>query len=207
MNICPEHIIDYMHDYLDGDISREHEQELKQHLQSCGDCKQLMQELSETIAFVKSASHITAPPDFEAAVMARLPKPKSRVGMQKWIRRHPFFVAAAVFCLFMSATLLGSFMDDQNFSVSKQPNLVVEGQTVIVPEGEVVKGDIVVKNGDLLVEGEVYGNVTIINGQYMASSAVVSGNIEEIDEAFEWLWYTIKNSVKAAMTFEEKETK
>jgi len=207
MNICPEHIIDYMHDYLDGDISREHEQELKQHLHSCGDCKQLMQELSETIAFVKSASHITAPPDFEAAVMARLPKPKNRVGMQKWIRRHPFFVAAAVFCLFMSATLLGNFMDDQHFSVTKQPNLVVEGQTVIVPEGEVVKGDIVVKNGDLIVEGEVDGNVTIINGQYMASSAVVSGKIEEIDEAFEWLWYSIKNSVKTAMTFEEKETK
>lgn len=101
MNICPEHIIDYMHDYLDGDISREHEQELKQHLHSCGDCKQLMQELSETIAFVKSASHITAPPHFEAAVMARLPKPKSRMGMQKWIRRHPFFVAAAVFFAYL----------------------------------------------------------------------------------------------------------
>lgn len=97
-------------------------------------------------------------------------------------------------------------MDDQHFSVTKQPNLVVEGQTVIVPEGgEVVKGDIVVKNGDLIVEGEVDGNVTVINGQYMASSAVVSGRIEEIDEVFEWLWYTIKNSVKTAMTFEEKE--
>jgi len=105
----------------------------------------------------------------------------------------------------MSATLLGSFMDDQHFSVTKQPNLVVDGQTVIVPEGEVVKGDIVVKNGDLIVEGEVDGNVTVINGQYMASSAVVSGRIEEIDEVFEWLWYTIKNSVKTAMTFEEKE--
>lgn len=89
--------------------------------------------------------------------------------------------------------------------MTKQPNLVVEGQTVIVPEGEVVKGDIVVKNGDLIVEGEVDGNVTVINGQYMASSAVVSGRIEEIDEVFEWLWYTIKNSVKTAMTFEEKE--
>jgi len=96
-------------------------------------------------------------------------------------------------------------MDDQHFSVTKQPNLVVEGQTVIVPEGEAVKGDIVVKNGDLIVEGEVDGNVTVINGQYMASSAVVSGRIEEIDEVFEWLWYTIKNSVKTAMTFEEKE--
>lgn len=62
-----------------------------------------------------------------------------------------------------------------------------------------------VKNGDLVVEGEVDGNVTVINGQYMASSAVVSGRIEEIDEVFEWLWYTIKNSVKTAMTFDEKE--
>ena len=96
-------------------------------------------------------------------------------------------------------------MDDQHFSVTKQPNLVVDGQTVIVPAGEVVKGDIVVKNGDLVVEGEVDGNVTVINGQYMASSAVVSGRIEEIDEVFEWLWYTIKNSVKTAMTFDEKE--
>lgn len=201
MNLCPEHIIEYMHDYLDGDISREHEQELKQHLHTCGECKQLMQELSETIAFVKSASHITAPPHFDTAVMARLPKPKSRIGMQKWIRRHPLFVAVAVFCLFMSATLLGGFKDDQQFSVTKQPNLVVEGQTVIVPKGEIVKGDIVVKNGDLVVEGEVDGNVTIINGQYMASTAVVSGQIEEIDQAFEWLWYTIKNSVKNALTF------
>ena len=45
----------------------------------------------------------------------------------------------------------------------------MEGQTVIVPNGEVVKGDIVVKNGDIVVEGEVDGNVTVINGQYMAS--------------------------------------
>ena len=206
MNICPEHIIEYMHDYLDGDISREHEQELKQHLQTCTECKQLMQELSETIVFMKSASRVTVPPHFEAAVMARLPKPKNRIGMQKWIRRHPFFTAASVFCLLMSATLLGSFKDDQQFSVTKQPNLVVEGQTVIVPEGEIVKGDIVVKNGDLIVEGEVDGNVTIINGQYMASTAVVTGQIEEIDEAFEWLWYTIKNSVKNAWTFADEET-
>ncbi|MEG0258404.1 MAG: zf-HC2 domain-containing protein [Lysinibacillus sp.] len=207
MNTCPEHLIEYMHDYLDGDISRDQEQELKQHLQSCADCKQLMNELSETITFIKSASHIEAPPHFEASVMDRLPKPKNRVGMQKWIRRHPFFVAAAVFCLFMSTALLGIFQDDQQFSVTKQPNLVVEGQTVIVPKGEVVKGDIVVKNGDLVVEGEVDGNVTIINGKYMASTAVVSGQIEEIDEAFEWLWYKIKGATKSVMTFTESETK
>ena len=45
----------------------------------------------------------------------------------------------------MSATLLGNFMDDRQFSVTKQPNLVVEGQTVIVPKGEVVKATLLLK--------------------------------------------------------------
>ncbi|MFP3918254.1 zf-HC2 domain-containing protein [Lysinibacillus telephonicus] len=192
MSTCPQHIVDYMHEYFDGDISREHEQQLKKHLQVCSDCQQHMHQLSDTIAFVKSAAHITAPPHFEEQVMKRLPKGKNRVGLQKWFRRHPIIVAAAVFFLFMSATLLSSYPNDE-FSVTKQPNLIVDGQTVIVPEGEVVKGDIVVKNGDIVIEGEVDGNVTVINGQYMASTAVVTGQIEEIDETFEWLWYEIKD--------------
>lgn len=205
MSTCPRYMNDYMHDYLDGDISREHERELKRHLQACDDCRQHMHQLSDTIAFVKSAAHIEAPPQFEAAVMARLPKPKHRAGIQKWIRKHPMLVAAAVFCIFMSASLLGSFSNEQQFSVTKQPNLVVEGQTVIVPEGEVVKGDIVVTNGDILVEGEVDGNVTVINGEYMASSAVVTGQIEEIDETFEWLWYKIKSMANNVITIEDRD--
>lgn len=192
MKMCPSQFVNYMHEYLDGDISREHEQELKHHLQACQDCQQHMHELSDTIAFIKSAAHITAPPSFEDKVIKRLPKRKNSVGIKRWFRQHPVLVAAAVFCLFMSATLLGSFPNDDQFSVTKQPNLVVDGQTVIVPEGEVVKGDIVVKNGDILIEGEVDGNVTVINGNYMASTAVVTGQVKEIDEAFGWLWYKIK---------------
>ena len=192
MNTCASKFVDYMHEYLDGDISREHEQELKRHLQSCQDCQQHMHELSDTIAFIKSAAHITAPPSFEDQVMKRLPKRKNTIGIQRWFRQHPMLVAAAVFCLFMSATLFSSFPNDDQFSVTKQPNLVVDGQTVSVPAGEVVKGDIVVKNGDIIVEGEVDGNITVINGSYMASTAVVTGQIEEIDEAFQWMWYKIK---------------
>ena len=71
--------------------------------------QQHMHELSDTVAFVKSAAHITAPPHFEEIVMKRLPKGKNRVGVQKWFRRHPIFVAVAVFFLFMSATLLSKF--------------------------------------------------------------------------------------------------
>ncbi|MEC1180330.1 anti-sigma factor [Metasolibacillus meyeri] len=192
MRTCPEHYIDYMHDYLDGDITREHEQELKKHMQSCVSCQQHMHELSDTVAFVKSATHITAPPQFEANVMRRLPKRKNAIGIQKWLRRHPIIVAAAVFFLLMGATLMASYPNDDQFSVTTQANLVVDGQTVIVPKGEVVKGDVVVKNGNLIIEGEVDGNVTVINGSYMASTAVVSGQVEEINEAFDWLWYRMK---------------
>lgn len=198
MSTCPQYIVDYMHEYLDGDISREHEQQLKKHLQECSDCRQHMHELSDTIAFVKSAAHITAPPHFEDKVMKRLPKGKNRVGVQKWFRRHPIVVAAAVFFLFMSATMLSNYSNDE-FSVTKQPNLIVDGQTVIVPEGEVVKGDIIVKNGDLVIEGEVDGNVIVINGEYMASTSVVTGEIEEIDQVFEWLWYETKAMVNNFM--------
>ena len=205
MGTCPDYIVEYMHNYLDGDISREHEQELKKHLQNCSACQQHMHELSDTIAFVKSAAPVEAAINLESAIMAQLPKSKSRFGMQKWLRQHPFLIAAAVFCLFMSATLFGHFNDNQQFSVTKQPNLVVDGQTVIVPKGEVVKGDIVVRNGDIVVEGEVDGNITVINGRYMASTAMVTGQIDEINESFEWLWYKIKTLANDVVTFNKSD--
>ena len=54
MSTCPQKYVDYMHEYLDGDISRDHEHKLKKHLQACEPCKHHMHELSDTIAFVKS---------------------------------------------------------------------------------------------------------------------------------------------------------
>lgn len=204
MNACPENVIHLMDDYLDGDISPSDERQLKEHLESCNDCRKLYQALSKTIAFVQSASHMQAPSDFVQKTMERLPKEKQRAGVQRWFRRHPMLAAAALFCVLMSAALFTNFNDDQQFSFTKQPNLVVEGQTVIVPEGQTVVGDLTVRNGDLRVEGELQGDVTIVNGQYMASSGVITGEIEEIDKAFEWLWYTLKNGFKdAAAIFDE----
>lgn len=204
MNACPENVIHLMDDYLDGDISPSDERQLREHLESCSDCRKLYQALSKTIAFVQSASHMQAPSDFVQKTMERLPKEKQRAGVQRWFRRHPMLAAAALFCVLMSAALFTNFNDDQQFSFTKQPNLVVEGQTVIVPEGQTVVGDLTVRNGDLRVEGELQGDVTIVNGQYMASSGVITGEIEEIDKAFEWLWYTLKNGFKdAAAIFDE----
>ena len=206
MNTCPEHIVHYMHAYLDGDISRDEERELKQHLDSCQQCKEIMNGLTESIAFIGSAAQVQAPTNFVDGVMARLPKEKSQVGFQRLLRRHPFFAAAAMFFILMSASLFSSYGNDQQFSVTKQPNLIVEGQTVLVPEGETVKGDIVVKNGELRIEGQVEGNVTVIRGsKYMASTAVVTGTSEEIDKVFDWLWYKMKTTFKDIFSASAKE--
>lgn len=200
MNTCPENIIQYMDDYLDGDINAADEAVLKAHLESCIDCRKQYHELTKTIAFVQSASHIQAPADFVQKTMQRLPKQSQRGGVQRWFRKNPILTAAALFCILMSAALFTNFNDDQQFAFTKQENLVVEGETVVVPEGQVVTGDITVRNGDIRVEGELRGDVTIVNGKYMASSGVITGEIEEIDRAFEWLWYQIKSGVKEAAT-------
>ena len=198
MTTCPDRIVRFMDDYLDGDLNRTEEAELKSYLESCSDCRKIYHELTKTIAFVQSASHIQAPAGFVEKTMQRLPKEKKRGSAQRWFRQHPFVTAAALFCLLMSGALFGKFNDDQQFAFTKQPNLQVEGETVVVPEGTLVKGDLTIRNGDLRVEGELQGDVTIVNGQYMASSGVITGEVEEIDQAFEWLWYRIKEGAKDA---------
>lgn len=197
MHTCPEEVIVYMHAYLDGDISYEDEQKLKDYLNRCADCKEIMNGLTEAIAFLGGASRVEAPAGFVEGVMGRLPKEKKQSRLQRWFRHHPMLSAAALFFILMSASLFSSYENQQQFSVTKQPNLIVEGETVIVPEGEVVQGDIVVKNGTLRIEGEVEGNVTVIRGtKYMASTAVVTGNSQEINEVFEWIWYKMKQFAK-----------
>ncbi|MCK1997448.1 zf-HC2 domain-containing protein [Psychrobacillus psychrodurans] len=206
MNACPERIVHFMHEYLDGEISREHELELKSHLQSCEACQAHMHELSDVVAFVKGAAHIEAPNDFNHSVIARLPKEKSHEGVSKWLRRHPVLTAAAMFLLLMSSALFTNFNDEQQFSFTKQENVLVEGEKVIIPEGQVVKGDLVVRNGDVQIDGELDGNLTIINGTaYMASTANITGTSEEINEAFDWLWYKIKDGAKEVVSFFEKD--
>jgi anti-sigma factor RsiW len=190
---CPDQIIELMHDFLDEELNQENERLLREHLKDCGDCESLFYELKKTIAFVKSTSNLQAPPNFTANVMARLPKEKKKVGVQRWLKNHPFLAAASLFVILMLGSLLSNWNQDREFSVSKQKNLIVKNNTVIVPKGEVVKGDVIVRNGSIKIEGEVKGNVTVINGdKYLASAGRVTGHIEEVNKVFDWIWYQIK---------------
>lgn len=207
MNCSEDSMNQLIHKYLDEDISEEEGTLLREHLSSCDSCNQHFHELKKTIALVQSTSHISAPDDFTMKVMANLPKEKTSVSFKRWFRGHPILTAASLFLLLMAGSLFSVWNESEQFSVSKQPNLVIENNTVIVPEGETVEGDVVVKNGKLLIEGEVNGNVTIINGErYMASAGNVTGEIKEVNQMFEWLWYHMKKLGKDTIQiFEQKE--
>lgn len=183
-----------MHEYLDGDISSSHEKEMQQHLHMCTNCKHHMNELEHVVHLLQTVPAVQVPLGFTEKVMASLPKMKLR--SKSWFRKHPLLVAVAIFTIFTSASLLSEAQNSEDFAVTNQEGLVVKGNQVVVPADATIKGDIVVENGDIIIEGKVDGNVTVVNGKYMASSANVTGQVEEIDETFEWLWYTIKGGVK-----------
>lgn len=203
---CSPEAVSLIHKYLDEDITTNEEKELKQHLQKCKDCQNHFHELKKTIALVKSVNHVEPPDDFTRKVMDKLPKEKRSIGYKRWFKAHPLLTAAAVFLLLMTGSLFSTWTNDQQFSVSKQENIEIQDHTVIVPEGKVVKGDLVVRNGNVKVEGEVQGNVVVINGEkYLASAGNVTGEMEEINAVFDWIWYHIKDFVKeAAALFQDK---
>jgi anti-sigma factor RsiW len=184
-----------MHEYLDEEINPTNEMILREHLKGCKECETLFNEFKKTIAVVKGTSRVQAPSDFTAKVMASLPKEKKKVGMQRWLRNHPLIAAASLFLVLMMGSVFSTWNQEREFSVSKQENLVVQNNTVIVPAGEVVKGDVIVRNGELKIEGEVQGDVTVINGEkYLASAGHVTGQIEEVNEVFDWIWYHMKKT-------------
>lgn len=194
---CPEEIIVLMHEFLDNELDAEKEVVLRSHLQSCKECESLFNELKKTDAFVKGTSSTYVSEDFTDRLMARLPKEKKKISFQRWLRIHPFVAAASLFILLMMGSFLSNWSQDREFSVSKQKNLIVENNTAIVPKGEVVKGDVVVRNGKLKIEGEVDGNVTVINGErYMASAGHVTGEVNEVNAVFDWIWYYLKQMGK-----------
>jgi anti-sigma factor RsiW len=203
---CPSNIIELMHNYLDEEISPQDELILREHLHECVKCSQHFNDLKKTIAFIQHSSHLVPSDDFTAKVMARLPKEKKTIRLERWFKKHPMIMAASLFFALMMGSLFTTWNGEQQFSVSTKENLIIKGNTVIVPKGEVVNGDIVVRNGSIKIEGKVNGNVTVIHGEkHLASAGQVTGEIEEINEVFDWIWYNIKDVMKDVLKTFERE--
>ncbi|MCD8502289.1 MAG: zf-HC2 domain-containing protein [Bacillaceae bacterium] len=195
MNNCKKQVVALIHKYLDEEITEREKKVLNEHLEMCDHCKKHLVELQKSIAFIQSSSHIQAPIDFTSQVMKQLPKQKKFMGWKKWAKNNPLLVAAAVFFMFIWISML-SVSNDQDIFVSGQGNVYIdkETKTVVIPEGEIIHGDLIVKNADLQVDGEISGNVKVLKGKhYQASAGVVSGEIEEINQTFDLIWYHIKS--------------
>lgn len=195
---CEQNFDRIIEAYIDNEATPAESKQLHEHLNHCESCKQRVQELNKVIAFVQSSSHIAAPDDFTASVMKKLPQKKQMSKWKQWTRKHPLLIAAAVFFLLM-ATSLSMWNDEEQLVVKGSTKLSInqENGVVIVPKGEVIEGDLTIHNGKLQVEGEIKGNVLLVNSdKYYASTGHVTGEIHEVNQMLEWVWYHIKSFLK-----------
>lgn len=119
----------------------------------------------------------------------------------------------------MFSGIFTAWNQDQQVTVSKQENLEIRDQTVIVPEGVTVDGDLVVRNGDLQIDGKINGDVTIINGDILEGNPkgkvdsgldsnnlrAYSGELTEVNQVYEWVWYHTKETVEDIFSFNSDE--
>ncbi|MFD1037731.1 zf-HC2 domain-containing protein [Virgibacillus byunsanensis] len=210
---CQKQVVELMHKYLDGDLTQHEETSLRVHLEECAECQQHFHELKRTVTLVQSAENISAPSGFTTNVMKNLPTEKKSVKYIRWFKMHPVITAAAIFFVFMFSGMFSAWQQDDELVVSKQENLIIQGDTVTVPKDVTVEGDLVVKNGNLKIEGTVEGNVTLINGKLlpgklegeglMASTGEVNGELKHVNQIFEWVWYHLKMLVEGVFSFKD----
>lgn len=186
--------IPWMHEYLDGDLTGSEAKRLKEHLMACRECRAMFEQFERTEALVRSLTPAPAPPDLTARIMSGIPNPRRRSALLRWVRRHPAVSVAAVF----AAVMFGSFLSlwNQNSELvvkgADLDQLEIHGHTVVVPQGHTIKGNLTVQGGQVDVEGEVSGNLTVIDGKVnMASTARIAGQIHEVDQALEYVWYRL----------------
>ena len=188
----------FMHEYLDRELARDRLAELETHLRGCPVCRNRLEVLTGTEALIRSACagrDAFPPADLPDRILRSLPAPTRPRKWARWVRRHPAVTAACFFALVMMGSWLATWNQDDRLRVEAGPDadrLVIEGNTVIVPAGQKVSGDLVVANGTVRVDGEVEGNITVIDGHVLlASSAQIAGEIHEIDRAVDWLFFRI----------------
>lgn len=190
---CKE-AIPWMHEYLDGDLTGPEAKELKEHLIACRACCAIFGQLERTEALVRSLAPVTVPDDLTAKIMSRIPNPRRRSAMFRWARRHPAMAVAAVFALVMFGSFLSLWNQTTDLVVkgADLDQLEIHGHTVIVPKGHTIHGNLTVQSGQVDVEGEVTGNLIVIDGEVnMASTARIAGQIHEVDQALEYIWYRV----------------
>lgn len=192
-----------MHSLLDDELDPHTHNQIEGHIAVCPECRHHYKELGQVVHKLSTAEWHKAPAQFTEnliSIMQRqhLQRHSWRVPFVRWVG----IGAAAVFVFSLGVW----WALPNHFSVTANPSsgLIVSGKQVIVPKGQEHDGDLIIHNGDVVVEGKVKGDIVTLNGQiYKQAGADISGKTQEINETFEILgyyldkiWLTIKNSLK-----------
>ncbi|MFD0677246.1 MULTISPECIES: zf-HC2 domain-containing protein [unclassified Paenibacillus] len=185
-----------IHEYLDGGLRGTEALSLKEHLLICPTCRERLTQLERVEAMIQAWPKQQVSPGLTERVMQSLPPVKSSRPWWRWVRRHPAASVAAVFVLVMMGSFMSLWNEDSELLVkgTDLQSVVIQGDTVLVPVGKTVAGNLMVENGKLQVDGDIKGNIVVIDGSVnLASTAHISGQVTQIDEAFGWLWFKMND--------------
>jgi anti-sigma factor RsiW len=183
-----------IHEYVDGDLELDQSLALREHLSGCAPCTSRLQAYEKTEALVRVLPRPEPPAHLTSSIMASLPPVSSNRNWVRWIRRHPAATAAAAFLVIMVSSFLSLWNQGAQLAVRGDDldGIVIEGHRVIVPSKETIDGDLIVEGGAVQVDGDVMGNLVVIDGSIaMASTAHISGNITQVDQALDWIWFKV----------------
>lgn len=205
-----------IHQYLDGELNIKEYEQLQEHFKQCPSCKLKFEQLEKTDALTQFNLHTPIVHSerserdvaaLKSSILANLPmkrQNRSKARFVRWLYKYPGLTAAAVFVIVMFFSVFATWDQDNKLVISGSQDdlqyIQIRGNTVIVPEGSQLTGDLVVENGIVEVQGAVDGNVTVIDGQMvLASTGHIAGQSKTIDQALDWFWYKLTSSISGAI--------
>lgn len=188
-----------IHEYLDGELDQREAGVLSRHLQLCDDCARHLRALEQTEALIGSLRHEPCPDDVTDRVLSSIPARRRASVVFRWLKKYPGASIAVLFLCVMFAAMMAMWDPDDTLMVKTDDldQLIVNGKQVIVPAGTTVEGDLIVENGHLQIDGEVRGNVIVMDGTLQASTAQIAGKVKHINQAIDWFWYKVGDLVSS----------
>ncbi|MGM8216671.1 zf-HC2 domain-containing protein [Bacillaceae bacterium W0354] len=213
---CEEKISSMIHQYFDNELSTNDETQLKHHLMECSDCQQHFREIKQVHENISKLEPVQVPDNLKENIMNQLPKDSKAKKYTKLLKEHPFITAAAVFFVLLLTSTLTQYYNDEHLYLTQHEGVITEGNVVIIPEGEVIEGDFLVKNADVIIRGQIKGDLTLINSkiidennsQYSFNQTYahsnVDGEINIIDRYASWVFYKFQSGfdqIKSLLDF------
>lgn len=188
-----------LHQALDDDLSLPASRQLERHLQACSPCQRAESSLEQVVSLLDQLADVPAPSNFTADLMQQLPAAKPQLRISS--RMRAVCAAAIMFFLIASPIFVWSTLSKPQLVADEWQVILQEGNRFIVPAGEVVKGDVVIYKGVLVIQGEVQGTIKTVdasielgpNGKHLGMTRTIDASPQaKLAVALAELWERTK---------------